>query len=489
MSESLDVMISFVILIIGLSMTLQLVMNGVKNVLGLRWKVYEAYLAELYSDHLGKPVKRGDIKTKGTPIQTVTHRMESFAKRLKTLYNTVAAARAELLKLQSDLAAVDESEKAQWIQDQLEERVPQIRIFADKIRALHVENLLSIYCQLDDSESDDTKQVLSKVSSYVARIDHIVADIRSVMKEQKTELVDQIEKDLKEVVDWFELFDQKVTDLHRRVDTGLEDALRQLEQRYANKIQIWSFVIGFLLCFGLNADSMMMYRDLQNDPNLVHEVIAHTEKLNGVTGTPSRTEALNELMAEAGKVEVSLARTSMGDSDSEDALKSDLATFQSNFDQLCDLIGHDALTFSAQPGVEGNIKVDVAAIKKPIAQACDLAASGKSKEAISRIRHGMGMVSKQVLDFESEKINARVRYLTDSGLPLGWEEGRRQEFLDGPLDKLFGVLLTALMISFGAPFWNDVLKSLMGVKTLLRKKTASASTEAPPAEPAQEPSP
>ena len=40
------------------------------------------------------------------------------------------------------------------------------------------------------------------------------------------------------------------------------------------------------------------------------------------------------------------------------------------------------------------------------------------------------------------------------------------------LRKVAGILATAIMISFGAPFWNDVLRSLLGLRGGLSRNKA-----------------
>jgi hypothetical protein len=41
-------------------------------------------------------------------------------------------------------------------------------------------------------------------------------------------------------------------------------------------------------------------------------------------------------------------------------------------------------------------------------------------------------------------------------------------------DRLFGVLFTAVLMSFGAPMWYRVLRQLVGLKDALRKKEPPA---------------
>ena len=44
----------------------------------------------------------------------------------------------------------------------------------------------------------------------------------------------------------------------------------------------------------------------------------------------------------------------------------------------------------------------------------------------------------------------------------------------GRFDRIFGVLFTAVLLSFGAPFWYRVLREFVGLKDALRKKEPPA---------------
>ena len=48
MQENLDVLLSFVVIIIGLSVFLQILVEIFKNFLYLRWNVYENFLVGMY---------------------------------------------------------------------------------------------------------------------------------------------------------------------------------------------------------------------------------------------------------------------------------------------------------------------------------------------------------------------------------------------------------------------------------------------------------
>jgi hypothetical protein len=52
----------------------------------------------------------------------------------------------------------------------------------------------------------------------------------------------------------------------------------------------------------------------------------------------------------------------------------------------------------------------------------------------------------------------------DSPLGLGWNSTQTQQTLPGWLIKLAGFLLTGIAVTFGAPFWFDLLKKLLSLR-------------------------
>ncbi|HYG81953.1 MAG TPA: hypothetical protein VD861_16265, partial [Pyrinomonadaceae bacterium] len=61
----------------------------------------------------------------------------------------------------------------------------------------------------------------------------------------------------------------------------------------------------------------------------------------------------------------------------------------------------------------------------------------------------------------------------DTGMPGGQWWGHRL----GDIKTLLGWALTVMLLSVGAPFWQDALESLFGVKNLLRKKSDTRNVE------------
>jgi hypothetical protein len=70
---------------------------------------------------------------------------------------------------------------------------------------------------------------------------------------------------------------------------------------------------------------------------------------------------------------------------------------------------------------------------------------------------------------------ADLRSFWYTNTPWGSPPVSMGQWLGEGFSILIGWLLTIVLLSVGAPFWEDVLESLFGVKTMLQQKTAAGS--------------
>jgi len=464
MSENLDVMIAFVVLIIGLSTTLQLIMNFVKNQLHLRWRVYESVLKDLYTTYIGA----GSAEAKGlrhapVPIQSVTHRMRTFHDKLTILWETLQEVRAKLKTTQTELAARPEvPEKIRYLQEEMEQNLPQIDVLLQRIRGLGIENLLALYLSIRRTASQNDP-VFSEVQAYLDRLSRVLDGFEKAVRDGSGEVLAGVESTLTEILSHFTALEKRIGGLCAMVEANLEDSLRLLEQRYANQVQKWCFLVGVVLCCLLNADAVTMYKALRESPVLTQSIAEHQEEITAGLFPPSRSQTLNELSDLAGQVRRELD-TGTGPSGFGD--------FQASFDALADLLSDDADALRAARGFEGDVRFDSERAKLPVQDARKALDKKDFEKASRHVENGMGRISSGYLTLETAKVKLRTSYLLNAGLPLGWGGGRLDALWgDGKAIalKALGLLLTSILISFGAPLWNDVLEALLGVRGMLRR--------------------
>lgn len=463
MSENLDVMIAFVVIIIGLSTTLQLLMNFVKNQLHLRWRVYESVLKDLYTTFLGAGRdEMKDLRHAPVPIQSVTHRMRTFHDKLTVLWEAVQEVRDKLKTTQAELAArPDVPEKIHYLQAEISHDLPQVEVLVQRIRGLGIEDLLALYLQIRKTASQDDP-VFFEVKTYLDRLSQVLDDFEKAVRDGSGEVLAGVEGTLAEILNHFTALEKRIGGLCAMVGANLEDSLRLLEQRYANQVQKWCFLVGVLLCGLFNADAVTMYKALRESPVLTQSIAEHQEEITAGLSPPSRTPTLNELSDLAGKVQSELDR----------GTASGFGDFQTSFNTLADLLSDDADALRAARGFEGDVRFDSEKAKQPVQEARKALDAEDLKKASRLVESGMGRISSGYLTLETAKIRLRTGYLLNAGLPLGWGGGRWDVLwwdAKAIALKLLGLLLTSILISFGAPLWNDVLEALLGVKGMLRR--------------------
>ncbi|HYV50055.1 MAG TPA: hypothetical protein VFA20_34605 [Myxococcaceae bacterium] len=86
--------------------------------------------------------------------------------------------------------------------------------------------------------------------------------------------------------------------------------------------------------------------------------------------------------------------------------------------------------------------------------------------------------AKQRSEAAQKTIQKSLSAVTELGMPIGWgSASSRQYFFDHPLISLLGLLVTALAIAQGAPFWFDLLQRFVGIRTTVKPMVAKAQQD------------
>ena len=112
---------------------------------------------------------------------------------------------------------------------------------------------------------------------------------------------------------------------------------------------------------------------------------------------------------------------------------------------------------------------------------------GKLVAQVEVIDRQMELMSEQIEQKEGEEINRLQPLITETkknlsnltgeldkaGLSLGWTKEKFSQAFEGLgafVNKLLGLFVSGLLISFGAPFWHDLLSAFTGLRRRLRKR-------------------
>ncbi len=87
-----------------------------------------------------------------------------------------------------------------------------------------------------------------------------------------------------------------------------------------------------------------------------------------------------------------------------------------------------------------------------------------------------GKLTLLYLTLHQKSISLKKEALESTGLPLGWTADWHRIHPPGAawnwllvLKKLCGLSLTIFLVSFGAPFWTNVMNALIGLKQITRR--------------------
>jgi hypothetical protein len=84
----------------------------------------------------------------------------------------------------------------------------------------------------------------------------------------------------------------------------------------------------------------------------------------------------------------------------------------------------------------------------------------------------------EVPDSSYKKVEILTEKLKSFSLPIGWTKDNSWEWeFNKLISKLAGLLLTAIAVSFGAPFWFDLLKKLINVRFAGKTDSSTAGKE------------
>ena len=225
----------------------------------------------------------------------------------------------------------------------------------------------------------------------------------------------------------------------------------------------WTVAIGAVIVFIFNADAFTIYRYLATH-DVARAVLS--QKVEGVVMKPQKTKAedlntINDLIKQNklkdAKNRILAFSTGLAE-DFKAYKKEDRA-------QLAGTVKKEA----------DNIKVDP-----------------PTEQAVESLKAKTGELAMLFVSLQKASFDGQLETLTSLGLPLGWvEDWSRLKLLwtetknkssEGKKDKgevpaanapecgvfllrkIGGLILTIFLITFGAPFWNDILSALTGFK-------------------------
>lgn len=207
------------------------------------------------------------------------------------------------------------------------------------------------------------------------------------------------------------------------VETWYDTVTQSFEERYTRGMKTWAIVISFLVVAYLNASVFDIYRNVVTNDALRNQLVQMGEE---------RTKANEQRLAKV-KEEAANAKN---DQEKAKAAEKEVVTTE-------------------------DIKKDIEEIRKQVATLSGFGFQPLTWQGVKETFNRNLWFNKGREGQEEEK---------DWG---GWLNRRKEDF-----KTLAGWLVMTFLLSVGAPFWEDTLESLFGVKNLLRKGTKTRNVEA-----------
>lgn len=428
MSDTLPTFIAFVGFLIVFSMLVQAVQEGFKNLLKLKAGVWERFFLNIYKNEFSL--------AKGEPTSLLKFREREFVGDFKTrmsrLKDIMVAADTELKSLKDTLSQIVQCGPADI--SCLSSLAVKLSGHTQRVTGLKIDALLNIYDRIDANAIANFVQALKEFSTKHPKL-------VSGLSTAQQNIVLGFQSSCAGLLSQIDTIELKVADYRAQIENKLDAWIAQLNEEYRRNMLLWTVLTGSLLVAVFNADSFTIYRHLSVDSKAQAALIQKAAE-EGSKTMITTSEAISRMNA--------LLR----DKNTEEARKQILAISQS--------LEKDYTTFGSTNGAQAAALVNLATNSISTSEP-DRVWSGLEKQA--------GELSRLYVALQKTSIDYQFQGIIGLGLPLGWIDDLKAisslsgcDFAIWLLKKLSGLMLTAFLVTFGAPFWNDILSALTGLK-------------------------
>jgi len=467
MGETLSALISFVGILILFSVIVQSMQEAMKNILKLRLGVWERFFINLYCNDT--ELALGEL--------SLVRRLKMFAKRLwqgnfngefdkgfARLQQVLITADDNLKLLKKSLHNIIELDpEATDTPRRIAYQLQPLLEAVGRIKALALHKYLNIYEEVFGKKELNLLYSEIKVFElHHAEIGHRlhilttrrVLDLQTICKRLMRVLTAVDDLDMHSLED-------RISEYRIQAEQNIDSWISRINQEYSRNMQKWTVIIGFIFVIVANADSFSIYQYLFASPTAQAEIADRVKTLSVVQqSNPEHINQINELLK-----------------------ANDLAAARKLMDRVLLSLENDYRTSAA--GAEAD---EIHRVKEEL--------TGIGTEGNAGYRKGLQEEYDKIVGFYLKlpkvMMDNQMQGLTDLGLPLGWpadveryrsfqkiiddvdasEESIKQasaERYKFVFRKIGGLLLTAILITFGAPFWNDILGALTGIKQISRR--------------------
>jgi hypothetical protein len=440
MSDALNALIAFAGFLMLFSILVTSFQNGLKSFLNLKTGVWERFFIGIYKHDFGFDTKSEEGGTTYKERRLLPF-VGEYDNRLKRLRDMLVEAEEPFKKLEEALENIvridpESPEAARVIANHLS----PLKDALFQVKGLRLDSLLTMYEKVSGM---DIQGFYENIRSLEAQFPALR---RNVEKAEQAVLEEFILK-CRQLDDFINEYGGMLFEYKIQIEKKADAWLAQLNQEYKKNMLKWTVVIGTVLVLAFNADSFNIFRFLLNDTESRKAIVSVASE-TVVTAQKSRAEDLNAIDKAIGGENLSEAVSK---------LTAFLQKISDDFNSL---------------GALGEVK-----------KAASLIEQIKKIEPPEKKAEMQGIYDKTVPLFvvlQKATLDDQLQGIAALDLPLGWgQEGKRLAAAMGPgeyflyfCSKIGGLFLTSVLITFGAPFWKDVMNALAGAKKVIPKTAA-----------------
>ena len=244
-----------------------------------------------------------------------------------------------------------------------------------------------------------------------------------------------------------------------KVEAWFDMVMKRVSQRFTMQIRIWTVVFAFLLAFGIHLDSLKLFNDLLGNPELRQSLVDQSEAMlkeaDAVLGAPAAGGQSTELTVSPEVLKsqmIELREKDIDRNEAKEELFGDIPTFNN--------------VTEAETWLGNNLKPEVNETRK----------NELSAKYRARVISGLRTKAKDISEmFQKAGIKFPPQ---DKTLPK-WNDlkGWFSYLSPGGKRNFFGILITAGLLSLGAPFWYNALKTLSNLRPMVATKQEQQKQE------------
>lgn len=430
MSDTLSALIAFIGFLIVFSMLVQSVQEALKNLFKLKTGVWERFFVTLYNKEFLLE-QTPDIKLKSFWRRIKEGRLiGDFDKRLGRLSEIITKADMIIKAFKKTLYDVKNIDPAiPDVDKQVFLKIQELTDAVREITGLKLDSLLEIYDRYNKSRIKNFYNELEAFEKSLYQTNAFDVSRLSKFQEKCSNLLSSIIE-----------IERKISDYRLQIETKMDSWLAQVNEEYRRNMLKWTVITGFAFVIGFNADSFNIFKYLLVDSKTQASLVQKTVEITAKTQHMAADD-LNKIETYIIEGKVEGAKVAVID-----------------------------LSAKLQEDFKGYKDIDKAEEARKVGERIKEVNSAEIDKTQELLKKEAGELSRLYVELQKRSIDYQLENLAE--LPLGWTVADMEAFrtTEGVIKKLCGLTLTAFLITFGAPFWNDLLSALVGIKNMTLKK-------------------